>query len=83
MSTRKDILQAVSQELQELFELEEQDIVGEARLEEDLDLDSIDAIDLIVRLQEITKKKVSPDQFRSVRTVDDIVDRLLETVPTP
>lgn len=74
MAARDDIFSDVSRELHALFDISEQDITLEARLYEDLDLDSIDAVDLVVRLQEITKKRILPDQFKSVRTVKDVVD---------
>jgi len=74
MVTRQEIFDDVSRELQSLFEIPPEQITLEARLEEDLDLDSIDAVDLVVRLQEITKKRIQPEQFKSVRTVQDIVD---------
>ncbi len=80
MVTRAEILEQVGRELQALFELSEDDITMEARLYEDLDLDSIDAIDLVVRLQELTKKRIRPDQFKTVRTVEDIVDAVEELV---
>ena len=80
MVTREEILSQVSRELQTLFELSEEQITLEARLYEDLDLDSIDAVDLIVRLQEVTKKRIRPDQFKTVRTVSDIVDAVEELV---
>ena len=71
---REEIFQEVSRELQALFELSEEEITWEARLYEDLDLDSIDAVDLIVQLQETMKKRIKPEQFKRVRTVEDIVD---------
>ena len=80
MPARDDIFKDVSRELQSLFDISEQDIKLEARLYEDLDLDSIDAVDLEVRLQEITRKRIQPDQFKSVRTVNDIVDAVEELV---
>jgi len=80
MQERNDIFNDVRRELQSLFDLPEQDITPEARLYEDLDLDSIDAVDLVVRLQEITKKRIKPDQFKSVRTVNDIVDAVADLV---
>ena len=46
----------------------------EARLYEDLDLDSIDAVDLIVHLQTITKRKFNPEEFKLVRTIQDVVE---------
>lgn len=80
MAGRDDIFQDVTRELHSLFDIAEQDITLEARLYEDLDLDSIDAVDLVVRLQEITRKRIKPDQFKSVRTVKDVVDAVEELV---
>ncbi len=80
MAGRDNIFEDVSRELHALFDIELQDSTLEARLYEDLDLDSIDAVDLVVRLQEITKKRIKPDQFKSVRTVQDVVDAVEELV---
>ncbi|WP_440617530.1 acyl carrier protein [Cysteiniphilum sp. 6C5] len=74
MSTSKaQILQELQGIFAELFELNPQDVTLEARLYEDLDLDSIDAVDLIVYLQSKTDKQFKPDEFKSVKTVNDIV----------
>ena len=62
--------------LEKEFDIDPAAISMDARLAEDLDLDSIDAIDMIVRLKEITGKKVPPERFREVRTVGDIVQVL-------
>jgi acyl carrier protein len=80
MAGRDDIFQDVCRELHALFDIEPQDITLDARLYEDLDLDSIDAVDLIVRLQEITRKRIQPDRFKGVRTVKDVVDAVEELV---
>ena len=64
--------------LVDLFEVPEENITLEARLSEDLDLDSIDAVDLVVKLQELTGQRIKPDEFKSVRTVQDVVDRVYE-----
>ena len=58
------------------FDIEPDAISPDARLAEDLDIDSIDAIDMIVRLKEITGKRVPPERFKEVRTVGDIVEVL-------
>ena len=50
------------------------DIVPEANLFEDLDLDSIDAVDIAVRMQKFTDKKLSPAEFKKIRTVNDVVE---------
>lgn len=59
--------------LVETFDLDEDDITPEANLYTDLDLDSIDAIDLAVKLKELTGKQLTPEQFKSVRTVGEVV----------
>lgn len=72
--SRDEIFSQLKRELCALFELAPERITPKARLYDDLDLDSIDAVDLAVRLQELTKKRIKPEQFRAVRTVEDVVD---------
>ena len=74
MHTKEEILEQVQSLIAELFEVEKEAIVSDAQLYEDLDLDSIDAIDMIVKLQAIIGRTVKPEDFRNVRTVDDIVE---------
>lgn len=76
--TRDEIQVRLSEFLVELFEVSPDAIKPNALLSEDLDLDSIDAIDLILKLQEFTGRKVSAEQFRTVRTVDDVIDQVHE-----
>ena len=71
--SRDDILMRLRADLEEMFEIPGQRITPEARLYEDLDLDSIDAVDLIVKLGELTGRKIKPEAFKSVRTVGDVV----------
>ena len=59
--------------LVESFETPEAQITLEANLYEDLDLDSIDAVDLAVKLQTLTGKRIKADDFKAVRTVADVV----------
>jgi len=61
------------------FDIDPDLITPDARLAEDLDIDSIDAIDMIVRLKEITGKKVPPERFQEVQTIGDIV-RVLDSL---
>ena len=80
MHSREDVYQQLHDYLVDLFEVPAEDITPEARLLEDLDLDSIDAVDLIVKFQEITGKKIPAMEFRSVRTVDDVVEKIHDLV---
>jgi acyl carrier protein len=72
--SREQIFMELRRELGTLFELEQDKITLGSRLYDDLDLDSIDAVDLGVRLQDLTKKRLKPEQFKAVRTVEDVVD---------
>ncbi|MCC3703902.1 acyl carrier protein [Rouxiella badensis] len=74
--SKLEIYQQISGLLVKLFELDADDIKPESRLYEDLDLDSIDAVDLVVHLQKATGKKIKPESFKSVKTVQDIVDAI-------
>jgi len=62
--------------LHEMFELDKSTITPEANLYTDLDIDSIDAVDLVVKLKQLTGKRLQPDVFKTVRTVQDVVDAL-------
>lgn len=59
--------------LMESFEIEEGRISLQASLFQDLDLDSIDGVDLAIKLQELTGKRIRPEEFKTVRTVSDVV----------
>jgi acyl carrier protein len=75
--TRAELLAAVQRTLVESFDLDPSDVVPEARLREDLDLDSIDAIDISVRTRPLTGRKMTDEELRSLRTVEDVVDLVL------
>jgi acyl carrier protein len=76
--TRDEIQAKLTEFLIELFEIPPEAIAPDALLADDLDLDSIDAVDLILKLQEFTGRKVSAEQFRTVRTVSDVIDQVHE-----
>jgi len=63
-----------------MFELDKEDITLEARLYQDLDFDSIDAVDMIVRLKEMTGKAVKPEDFKTARTIGDVVEAVYKMV---
>ena len=60
--------------LVELFELDEVDLVPEARLYQDLDIDSVDTVDLMVELKKYIGKDLNPKLFKDARTIDDVVN---------
>ena len=66
--------------LQETFDIDPARITPEARLYDDLDIDSIDAVDLIVQLKPLAGKRLNAEAFKSVRTIQDVVDALYQLV---
>jgi acyl carrier protein len=58
------------------FEVDDAVISLQANLYEELGIDSIDAVDLMVQLKELTGKKIPPEQFREVRTIGDVLETL-------
>lgn len=71
--THDQIFQMITEGLATTFRLDRERITPEARLYEDLDIDSIDAVDLAARLQRETGARLSAEVFKSVRTVRDLV----------
>ncbi len=64
--------------LHEMFELDKSKITPQANLYTELDIDSIDAVDLAVKLKQLTGKRLQPDVFKTVRTVQDVVNALAD-----
>jgi acyl carrier protein len=71
--TDEQILEKLKAILAEAFEIDPQQVTAESKLFEDFDLDSIDAVDLAIKLQEMTGKRIKPEDFKTVRTVADVV----------
>jgi acyl carrier protein len=77
MNTKEDIEERLKEVLVELFDIDPTKITSDARLYDDLGIDSIDAVDLLLRLKEITGKKIQAETFKHVRTVSDITQAIL------
>lgn len=76
----EDVFERVKQVLEELFDIEPQKITSQSLLYDDLDIDSIDAVDLIIELKKITSKRMKPEDFKAVRTVQDVVDQVSKLI---
>jgi acyl carrier protein len=81
--SREELLDRLAADMEELFEIPREQVTSDARLYEDLDLDSIDAVDLLVRLRELTGRRISPEDYKTVRTVGDVVDRIAALLAEP
>lgn len=76
--TKDDIFVILKGILVDEFEVVPENVVYNANLFNDLELDSVDAVDLAVRLQQHTGKKVSPAEFKQIRTVGDVVNAIVK-----
>lgn len=76
MQNKQEIYEKLREVLVELFEIDAAKISMESNLYTDLDIDSIDAVDLVIKLKEITGKKIQAEEFKQVRTVGDVVETL-------
>jgi len=81
--TRQELFDALSNIVSQTFEISADRITPESRLYEDLDIDSIDAVDLIVKLKPLVGKRLRPDAFKAVRTVDDVINALRAMMDEP
>ena len=72
--TRDEIYEHLQKILFDNFEIERERITLDANLYEDLDLDSIDAVDLVINVQDLFGTKIGPDEFKAARTVSDVID---------
>ena len=74
--SKEEIYNKLCEILSEEFEIEKSSINGDSNLFTDLEMDSIDAVDLAVRLQQYTEKRISPEEFKQIRTVNDVVEAI-------
>ena len=80
MQSREDIFATLQAALVELFELDAERVTLEANLYQDLEIDSIDAVDLIDHIKRQTGKKIAAEEFKAVRTVGDVVEAVYQVV---
>ena len=69
---REDVVSEVNKVIHEGFEVPMDKLVPSAQLFGDLELDSLDAIDLMVALEERTGLKVNIEVFKNARSLEDV-----------
>ncbi len=78
--SKDEIFNKIREILKQEFDVDNSIITKEADLFIDLDLDSIDAVDLAVRLQQYTNKRIPPEKFKGIRTLNDVVEAIYALV---
>jgi acyl carrier protein len=74
--TKEELFLKIREILVNQFDVEESSVSMDANLYDELKIDSIDAVDLLVQLKELTGEKIAPEKFREVRTIGDVLDAL-------
>ena len=74
--SKEDIFRKLKEILSEEFEIAAASITPDAKLNDDLELDSIDAVDLLVKMKEYVTGKIEPEQFKKAKTLQDVVEIL-------
>lgn len=71
--TQEEALQKIREIFAKNFSLQPEEVQLSSKLYEELKLDSLDAVDLVLELQDLTGRKIKPEVFKGVRTVEDVV----------
>ncbi len=75
--TKDEVYTKLKEVLVNEFDINESDIKPEANIVTDLDLDSIDAVEMIVKMKPYLNDKIEPEVFKSVKNVEDVVNILV------
>ena len=78
--TKEVIFEKLQDILVNEFEIEKEAITLNSNLFDDLELDSIDAVDIMVKMKEYVPNKIDPEQFKKVKTIQDVVDLIYPLV---
>lgn len=71
--TEREIAKMVNEILEEYFEIERERLLPEVNIFEDLELDSLDIVDLVVAMQKKFNVRIRDDErIKSIRTLEDI-----------
>lgn len=80
MISQDDIFNKIKDVLVEEFEVEAEDITLESNLFTDLELDSLDAIDLMVTLDKELEIEIKTETMQDMRTIGDVCDFVLSAM---
>ncbi|MCK5689865.1 acyl carrier protein [Myxococcota bacterium] len=81
MPSREEIVVQVNQILIDEFEVDKENIKPETLLKEDLELDSLDAVDMIVALEQSLKIRVDEEEAKKILTVGDVYSFVQKMLP--
>jgi len=83
MMTRNEIIEKINETMINEFEIPADKIKPEAKIVDDLGLDSLDAVDMLVFLEDAVNTRLETEKFKQARTLNDIYDLVFEVLNTP
>ena len=76
--TKEELFGKIQEVLENDFEIDKSEVKMDSKLFEDLDLDSIDAVDLLSKLKQyMPGKQIDPEMFKNAKTVENVIDLLI------
>lgn len=77
---RQELVEKINATLMEHFELSPEKLRPDAHIIDELQLDSLDAVDMLVHLEDKLGKKLDVEKLRDARTLNDIYNLVEETL---
>lgn len=76
--SRDEVVVKVNDFLIDEFELEEEQLTPNAKMKEDLDIESLDFVDIAVIIERNFGLKVTSDQMVKIKKLEDLYNFILE-----
>ena len=78
MKTKDEIKKIVTDELIKLLGVDEDEITEDANLQNDLGMDSLDAVELIMNFEQEFNIAIPDSDVENIKTVKEIIDYFFE-----
>lgn len=78
---RSEAHEIITTYMVEQFDVPREKVVMEAKLFDDLELDSIDALDMVGLLEARLGVQVDEDEIKKIRTIADVVGYIVDHAP--
>ena len=76
--TKEEVFGKIQEVLESDFEIDKSEVKMDSKLFEDLDLDSIDAVDLLSKIKQyMPGKQIDPEMFKNAKTIENVIDLLI------
>lgn len=78
---KQEILFKIKPIFSKMLEVDEERITPKARIAEDLDTDSLDSVDITIKLEEAFNIEISDEDVEKMKTIEDVLTYLAQHIP--